>query len=53
MLSQELAGMYCANPEWRVGFDANAIHPEDVVLLGLHHISQGSWQPSLGLRRRS
>ena len=48
---QELSATPCTNPEWRVG--PNAIRPEDVILLGLHNISQGSWQPSLGLKRRS
>ncbi|KIP09257.1 hypothetical protein PHLGIDRAFT_338563 [Phlebiopsis gigantea 11061_1 CR5-6] len=49
-IMEELAVTQCKSPEWRVGPDA--IRPEDVVLLGLHNISQGSWQPSLGLKRR-
>ena len=36
-------------PTWRVG--ADGIQVENVVLLGFHHVSKGSWQVSLGLEQ--
>ncbi|KAH7929122.1 hypothetical protein BV22DRAFT_156044 [Leucogyrophana mollusca] len=38
-----------ANPTWRVG--TRHIRFEDLILVSLHHVSQGSWQPQLRLRR--
>ncbi|KAF8631914.1 hypothetical protein AX15_002171 [Amanita polypyramis BW_CC] len=41
-----------ANPRWRVGGYHNGIRLEDLVLVSLHHVSMGSWQPQLRLRPR-
>ncbi|KAH7929125.1 hypothetical protein BV22DRAFT_1126045 [Leucogyrophana mollusca] len=38
-----------ADPAWRVG--GQHIRFEDLILVSLHHVSQGSWQPQLRLRR--
>ena len=37
-----------ADPRWRV---ANRIMIDDLELVGLQHVSMGSWQPHLRLRR--
>ena len=34
---------------WRVG--PLNVKVDDIVLVSLHHVSQGSWQPNLRLRR--
>ncbi|EIW79213.1 hypothetical protein CONPUDRAFT_155892 [Coniophora puteana RWD-64-598 SS2] len=38
------------DPKWRV-HSRNGIRLEDLILVSLHHVSQGSWQPQLRLRR--
>ncbi|KAI5894995.1 uncharacterized protein SCHCODRAFT_02535442 [Schizophyllum commune H4-8] len=38
-----------ANRRWRVG-GANGIKLEDLILVSMHHVSRGSWQPQLRLR---
>lgn len=38
-----------ADPSWRVGLQH--IKLEDLVLVGLHHVSMGSWQPFIRLNR--
>jgi hypothetical protein len=38
------------NRQWAVG-DAPLIRLEDLLLVSLHHVSIGSWQPHLRLRR--
>ncbi|KAF7294488.1 hypothetical protein MKEN_01441300 [Mycena kentingensis (nom. inval.)] len=40
-----------ADPRWRVGSGPNHIKLEDLVLVSIHHVSMGSWQPHLRLRR--
>ncbi|KAK0446710.1 hypothetical protein EV421DRAFT_215880 [Armillaria borealis] len=40
-----------SSPDWRVGTQPNTIRVEDLVLVSLHHVSMGSWQPHLRLRR--
>ncbi|KAH6915845.1 hypothetical protein BKA70DRAFT_471389 [Coprinopsis sp. MPI-PUGE-AT-0042] len=37
--------------KWKVGARSHEIKLEDVVLVSLHHVSLGSWQPQLRLRR--
>lgn len=37
-----------SNGEWRIGPDG--IHLDDLVLVSLRHVSQGSWQPILCLK---
>jgi len=37
-----------ADRRWRVG--TRCIRMEDLMLVSLHHISKGSWQPQLRLR---
>ena len=37
---------------FKVGTGANDVKLEDLVLVSLHHVSQGSWQPHLRLRRQ-
>ncbi|PFH51922.1 hypothetical protein AMATHDRAFT_58142 [Amanita thiersii Skay4041] len=41
-----------ADPRWRVGEGANRITLDDLILVSLHHVSMGSWQPQLRLRPR-
>jgi hypothetical protein len=36
---------------FRVGSGPNDVKLEDLVLVSLHHVSQGSWQPHLRLKR--
>lgn len=38
------------NPMWRIS--ADGIKFEDLILVSLNHVSQGSWQPQLRLRRQ-
>jgi hypothetical protein len=38
------------DPNWRVGA-RGGITKEDVILIGVVHVSQGSWQPILQLNR--
>ncbi|KAJ7253233.1 hypothetical protein C8J57DRAFT_1008839, partial [Mycena rebaudengoi] len=40
-----------AYARWRVGPGPNQIKLEDLVLVTIHHVSMGSWQPHLRLRR--
>ncbi|KAJ7224453.1 hypothetical protein GGX14DRAFT_548916 [Mycena pura] len=40
-----------ADPRWRVGTGSNQIKLEDLILVSIHHVSMGSWQPHLRLRR--
>jgi hypothetical protein len=37
---------------FKVGTGPNDVKFEDLVLVSLHHVSQGSWQPQLRLRRQ-
>jgi len=37
---------------FKVGTGPNDLKLEDLVLVSLHHVSQGSWQPQLRLRRQ-
>ncbi|KIK48173.1 hypothetical protein CY34DRAFT_733266 [Suillus luteus UH-Slu-Lm8-n1] len=39
------------NPMWRIS--ADGVKFEDIILVSLNHVSQGSWQPQLRLRRRA
>jgi len=38
-----------ADRRWKVG--PRNITVDDIILVSLHHVSQGSWQPQLRLRR--
>ncbi|KIY69196.1 hypothetical protein CYLTODRAFT_420910 [Cylindrobasidium torrendii FP15055 ss-10] len=40
-----------ADARWRVGNSQGSIRADDLVLVSLHHVSMGSWQPHLRLRR--
>ncbi|KAI0249605.1 hypothetical protein BJV78DRAFT_1129465 [Lactifluus subvellereus] len=40
----------CRDPAWQVG-GTNGIKKDHVILIGLVHVSQGSWQPILQLDR--
>ena len=37
------ARQHCEYPDWRVG--VGGITSNDIILIGLIHVSQGSWQP--------
>ncbi|KIJ62032.1 hypothetical protein HYDPIDRAFT_95443 [Hydnomerulius pinastri MD-312] len=37
------------NPRWKVG--SRHIQVEDLILVSLHHVSKGSWQPQFRMRR--
>jgi len=39
------------NPRWKVGEGQDRIQLQDLVLVSIHHVSTGSWQPQLRLRR--
>lgn len=36
---------------WRIGDRPDDIKLEDLMLVSIHHVSLGSWQPHLRLRR--
>lgn len=40
-----------ADPRWKVGSRQNEIKLDDLILVSMHHVSMGSWQPHLRLRR--
>ena len=48
-LGQEAQRIHGDDPNWRVG--TSGITKEDVILIGVVHVSQGSWQPILQLNR--
>ncbi|KAG6813821.1 hypothetical protein H0H92_006765 [Tricholoma furcatifolium] len=39
------------DPRWKVGLRPHEIKLEDLYLVSMHHVSMGSWQPHLRLRR--
>ncbi|KAH8832438.1 hypothetical protein DL96DRAFT_1457686 [Flagelloscypha sp. PMI_526] len=39
-----------ADPRWRIGTGPEHIKLEDLILVSMHHVSMGSWQPQLRLR---
>jgi hypothetical protein len=39
-----------ADPKWKVGDKPGQIRFEHLVLVSLHHVSMGSWQPQLRLK---
>jgi hypothetical protein len=41
-----------SDPRWKVGTGANHIKLEDLVLVSIHHVSLGSWQPQLRLNHQ-
>jgi hypothetical protein len=47
---QVVAQVQCRDPAWQVG-GPNGIKKDNVILIGLVHVSQGSWQPILQLDR--
>jgi len=40
-----------SDPQWRIGDGPDDIKLEDLVLVSIHHVSLGSWQPHLRLVR--
>ena len=48
-LVQEAERLQGQDANWRVG--AGGIRKEDMILIGVVHVSQGSWQPILQLNR--
>lgn len=40
-----------AHRAWKVGNRPNELKLDDLVLVSLHHVSLGSWQPQIRLRR--
>jgi len=46
---QEAERLEGQDPNWRVG--AGGVTKEQVILIGVVHVSQGSWQPILQLNR--
>jgi len=40
-----------SDPRWRIGDGPDDIKLEDLVLVSIHHVSLGSWQPHLRLVR--
>ena len=46
---QEAESLEGQDPNWRVG--VGGITKEQVILVGIVHVSQGSWQPILQLNR--
>ncbi|KIJ59309.1 hypothetical protein HYDPIDRAFT_100936 [Hydnomerulius pinastri MD-312] len=40
-----------ADRRWKVGNGPSQIKVDDIILVSLHHVSQGSWQPQLRLSR--
>jgi hypothetical protein len=39
-----------SDERWKVGDQPGQIKFDDLVLVSLHHVSMGSWQPHLRLR---
>ncbi|GLB41720.1 hypothetical protein LshimejAT787_1003200 [Lyophyllum shimeji] len=39
------------DPRWKLGARQNEIKLDDLILVSMHHVSMGSWQPHLRLRR--
>lgn len=37
--------------KWKVGIRQNDVKLDDLLLVSMHHVSMGSWQPQLRLRR--
>jgi hypothetical protein len=48
-LVQEASQFQGQDPNWRIGM--GGITKEQVILVGVVHVSQGSWQPILQLNR--
>jgi hypothetical protein len=46
---QEAGALEARDPNWRVG--VGGITKDQVILVGVVHVSQGSWQPILQLNR--
>lgn len=46
---QDCEGQQTSSPIWRVG--RGGITANDIILVGLIHVTQGSWQPILQLNR--
>ena len=40
-----------ADPRWHIGDGPNDVKLDDLVLVSIHHVSLGSWQPQLRLIR--
>lgn len=40
-----------SDDKWRIGDRPDDIKLEDLMLVSIHHVSLGSWQPHLRLRR--
>lgn len=40
-----------SDERWRIGDKPGDIKVEDLMLVSIHHVSLGSWQPHLRLRR--
>ena len=40
-----------SDEKWRIGDRPGDIKVEDLMLVSIHHVSLGSWQPQLRLRR--
>lgn len=40
-----------SDERWRIGDRPGDIKVEDLMLVSIHHVSLGSWQPQLRLRR--
>ena len=40
-----------SDEKWRIGDRPGDIKVEDLMLVSIHHVSLGSWQPHLRLRR--
>jgi len=52
MLDRKVLPMEDGSDErWRIGDRPNDIKLEDLMLVSIHHVSLGSWQPHLRLRR--
>jgi hypothetical protein len=49
-LEQIGAGQQCGLPAWQVG-GPGGITADDIIIVGLIHVTQGSWQPILQLER--
>ena len=47
--AQEASRMQGREARWRIG--PGAITRDDIIIIGVVHVSQGSWQPILQLRR--
>jgi hypothetical protein len=44
--------MHQGDPRWRIAPNGHGITQNDIILVGVVHVSSGSWMPIIQLNRR-